>query len=81
MRNRFEQQFSIGRRLIEETPANHKRTGKLEELIAAMKAIYCHPEYNQKIFNVLEKYLTKNRRVEKGWIYGAFLFWAKCGCV
>ena len=62
MRNRFEQQFSIGRRLIEETPANHKRTGKLEELIAGMKAIYCHPEYNQKIFNVLEKHLTKNKK-------------------
>ena len=76
MRTRFEQQFSIGRRLIEETPTSHKRTGKLEELIAAMKAIYIHTEYNQKIFNVLEKYLTKNknRQVEKGWIYGAFLF-------
>ena len=62
MRTRFEQQFSIGRRLIEETPTSHKRTGKLEELIAAMKAIYIHPEYNQKIFNVLEKYLTKNKK-------------------
>jgi len=62
MRTRFEQQFSIGRRLIEETPTSHKRTGKLEELIAAMKAIYIHPEYNQKIFNVLEEYLTKNKK-------------------
>ncbi|HKJ78402.1 MAG TPA: ISNCY family transposase [Prolixibacteraceae bacterium] len=62
MRTRFEQQFSIGHRLIEETPINAKRTGKLEELIAAMKAIYCHPEYNQKIFNVLESHLTRDKK-------------------
>lgn len=62
MRTRFEQQFSIGHRLIGETPINPKRTGKLEELIAAMKAIYCHPEYNQKIFSILEEHLTKNKK-------------------
>ena len=62
MRSRFEQQFSIGRRLIEETPTNFKRSGKLEELIAAMKAIYCNREYNQKIFGVLERHLTKNKK-------------------
>lgn len=62
MRTRFEQQFSIGHRLIEETPINPKRTGKLEELIAAMKAIYCHPEYNSKIFNILEEHLTKGKK-------------------
>ena len=62
MRNRFEQQFSIGHRLIEDTPINLKRTGKLEELIAAMKAIYCHPEYNLKIFNILEEHLKKGKK-------------------
>ena len=62
MRNRFEQQFSIGHRLITDTPTNHKRTGKLEELIAAMKAIYCNAEYNQKIFCVLEHHLTKSKK-------------------
>lgn len=62
MRNRFEQQFSIGHRLIEDTPINLKRTGKLEELIAAMKAIYCHPEYNSKIFNILEEHLKKGKK-------------------
>ncbi len=62
MRTRFEQQFSIGHRLIEETPINPKRTGKLEELIAALKAIYCNPVYNQKIFNVLENHLTRGKK-------------------
>ena len=76
MRSRFEQQFSIGHRLIEETPTNFKRSGKLEELIATMKAIYCNAEYNQKIFCVLERHLTKNKKRtgRKGWTYGAFLF-------
>lgn len=62
MRKRFEQQLSIGHRLIEETPIHHNRKGKLEELIAAMKAIYCNPEYNQKIFNILEAHLTKRKK-------------------
>ena len=62
MRTRFEQQFSIGHRLIEETPINPKKKGKLDELIVAMKAIYCHPEYNQKIFSILERHLTKNKK-------------------
>lgn len=62
MRSRFEQQFSIGHRLIEDTPTNFKRSGKLEELILAMKAIYCNKEYNQKIFAVLERHITKTKK-------------------
>lgn len=27
-----------------------------------MKAIYCHPQYNQKIFNVLENHLTRGKK-------------------
>jgi len=68
MRNRFEQQYSIGHRLIKDTPINPKSKGKLEDLIAALKAIYCNEEYNQRIFNVLENYLVKgkNRTGRKG---------------
>ena len=62
MRSRFEQQYSIGHKLIEETPINLKGSGKLEDLIAALKAIYCNPEYNQKIFKVLEAYLTRDKK-------------------
>ena len=68
MRNRFEQQYSIGHRLIKDTPINPKSKGKLQDLIAALKAIYCNEEYNQRIFNVLENYLVKgkNRTGRKG---------------
>ena len=62
MRKRFEQQLSIGHRLIEETPINPKNKGMLEALIAALKAIYLNPEYNQQIFNVLECSLTRNKK-------------------
>jgi transposase, IS5 family len=62
MRNRFEQQHSIGQRLIKDTPINPKRKDKLEELIAALKAIYCHPEYNQRLFEVLERHLLRNKK-------------------
>jgi len=62
MRKRFEQQLIFGQRPIEETPTGGKRTGKLEELIAALKAIYCNPEYNEKIFRILEKHLKNNKK-------------------
>ena len=61
MRNRFVQQFSIGQRLIEDTPVNPKHKDKLEELIAALKAIYCHPEYNQKLFGIMERHLLEGK--------------------
>jgi hypothetical protein len=61
MRNRFEQQYSIGQRLIKDTPINPKRKDKLEELIAALKAIYCNPEYNQRLFGILERHLLKDK--------------------
>lgn len=62
MRNRFEQQYSIGQRLIKDTPIKVKHKDKLEELIAALKAIYCHPEYNQRLFALLERYFVDNKK-------------------
>lgn len=62
MRNRFDQQYSIGQRLIKDTPINPKRKDKLEELIAALKAIYCNPEYNQRLFEVLERHLLEDKK-------------------
>lgn len=62
MRNRFEQQYSIGQRLIEDTPVKAKHKDKLEELIAALKAIYCNPEYNQRLFGILERHLLEGKK-------------------
>lgn len=62
MRNRFEQQYSIGQRLIKDTPIKVKHKDKLDELIAALKAIYCHAEYNQKLFEILERHLLEGKK-------------------
>ena len=62
MRSRFEQQYSIGQRLIEDTPVKVKHKDKLEELIAALKAIYCNPEYNQRLFGILEHHVLGGKK-------------------
>ena len=62
MRNRFEQQLTIGHRLIEDTPIKSKHKDKLEELIAALKAIYCHPEYNHRLFGIMERHLLEGKK-------------------
>ncbi|MDR3338592.1 MAG: ISNCY family transposase, partial [Candidatus Symbiothrix sp.] len=64
MRKRFEVQLSIGQLQLSELLINPKSKNALEQLIAALKAIYCHPEYNEKLFSVLEKSLS--RKSKKG---------------
>jgi hypothetical protein len=62
MRKRFEQQLTLGQVPISETniPINSKNS--LDELLVALKEIYCNEEYNENIFNILEKYITKNKK-------------------
>ena len=61
MRKRFEPQLSIGQRPIEETPICIKNSGALDGLLAALKAIFCNKEYNEKIFQALEDGLPKGK--------------------
>jgi len=61
MRKRFEQQLSIGQRPISQTPVPLKEKGALTELIAALKAIFVHSEYNSQIFRIIEGVLCKNK--------------------
>ena len=62
MRNRFDQQLSIGLLPIEETEISPKIKDPLTELLAALLMIYKTPEYNAKIFNLLEKHLMQNKK-------------------
>lgn len=56
MRKRFEQQFVLGRLLIQDTPIpTAKRSGSLPSLLAALKEIFITPEYNEKVFEILEE--------------------------
>ncbi len=61
MRNRFVQQLTIGQRPIEETLIKAKSKNAIDELLAALKEIYCNKEYNQKIFCILERYINANK--------------------
>lgn len=54
--------LTIGQKLIEDLPVGGKKQGKLEELIAALKALYCNPQYNEKIFSILEKHVVGQKK-------------------
>lgn len=62
MRKRFEQQLSIGQLPISETKINSKSKNSLDELLAALKEIYCTEEYNEKIFSLLEKHINAEKK-------------------
>jgi hypothetical protein len=59
MRQRFELQLKIGQTPISAIHINPKSKNSLEQLIAALKEIYCKYEYNNKIFSIIEKHLPK----------------------
>lgn len=62
MRNRFEQQLSIGLLPIEKTEVSVKTKDALTELLAALLAIYKSSEYNEKIFSKLEGHLMQGKK-------------------
>lgn len=62
MRKRFEQQLSIGQLLIEDTPIKARNKHALDELLRAIKEIYCNKEYNEKLFLLLEKHINSERK-------------------
>jgi hypothetical protein len=59
MRKRFDLQLEIGQTPISEIYINPKSKNSLDQLVAALKEIYCNEEYNNKIFCIIEKYLPK----------------------
>lgn len=62
MRNRFKQQLTIGLLPIEKTEISTKIKTPMTELLAALLKIYQNPEYSNKIFSILEKYLQKGKK-------------------
>ena len=51
MRKRFEQQLGLGQLPIEEIQISVKSKYFIDELVAALKAVYCNKDYNEKIFS------------------------------
>jgi len=62
MRKRFEPQIIIGQLLIEETPIPQKSRDSLAALVIALKTIYITPEYNERIYNILENKILREKR-------------------
>ncbi len=64
MRKRFEQQIKIGSTLIQDVAIpTKKRSGALPGLCAALKEIFVTPEWNEKVFTILEdKILSQNNK-------------------
>jgi len=63
MRKRFEQQMTLGRLPINETEVpTKKRSGALPGLCAALKEIFTTPEWNEKVFEILEAKITEGKK-------------------
>ena len=62
MRKRFEQQFQLGVKLISETPVLLKSRDDIPALTKALLEIYNTPEYNTKIFKILEDKILKGKK-------------------
>ena len=62
MRNRFEQQLSIGLLPIEKSNISLKIKTPLMDLLAALLKIYQSAEYSNRIFDVLENHLQSGKK-------------------
>jgi len=63
MRQRFEQQMTIDRLPISETPVPlKKRSGALPKLCAALREIFITTEWNEKVFAILEAKITEGKQ-------------------
>jgi len=65
MRKRFDQQLKIGQLPIHELHIHPKSKNALDQIVAALKEIYCNREYNEKVFLLLER-MMKKRNVHTG---------------
>jgi hypothetical protein len=63
MRKRFEQQMTLGTIPIGETTiTTKKRSGALPGLCAALKEIFVTPEWNEKVFEILEARIMAGKK-------------------
>ncbi|WP_154665698.1 ISNCY family transposase [Saccharicrinis fermentans] len=63
MRKRFEQQLKLGSLPIQETIIpTAKRSGALPGLCAALKEIFANPNWNEKVFEILDKAIRSEKK-------------------
>jgi len=57
MRKRFNTETTLGQKIVKDIYVNPKSKNAVDQLVAALKEIYCNEEYNEKIFNAIERHL------------------------
>jgi len=62
MRKRFEQQLQVGQFLISDIKVNPKYRSGFPKLVLALKELFLTPEYNEKIFSILENHIQKGKK-------------------
>jgi len=62
MRKRFEPQIIIGQKQIKDIEVNLKSRHALSKLVLALKKIFVTPEYNEKVLDILEEKILKNKK-------------------
>jgi len=62
MRKRFEPQFILGQLPIEETRIPLKSRAPLVALVTALKKLYITPDWNEKIFAILEQKILSGKK-------------------
>ena len=62
MRKRFEQQLALGQLPIEDIHISSKSKYAIDELLVALKAIYCNKDYNEQIFSILDKHINSGKK-------------------
>jgi len=62
MRQRFEQQLSLGVTPISDVILPTKTRDELPEILRALQYIFVHPEYSNKIFVLLENCITAGKK-------------------
>lgn len=62
MRKRFEQQLQLGQLSISQIKVNPKYRSGFPKLVLALKELFLTPEYNEKIFGILEEHILKGKK-------------------
>jgi len=62
MRKRFEQQLQIGQIPISQIEVNPKYRSGFPKLVLALKLLFLTPEYNEKVFSILEDNILKGKQ-------------------
>ena len=62
MRNRFDAQLALGCTPIEDVEIPVKTRAHLAALVEALQYIYTHPEWNERVFNLLSDKIIKGKK-------------------